>query len=271
MRTGWIRRSVSVAALAAALLVSHGPAKAGGIPVIDASSIAQMITEYREMLTQSGLMNTQIANQIEQIEQGLAMIEQGADRFTQLTTQIDQLQTQIEAMTGTRDLAGVLDGLDGIRDLLPTDIGGADFTAASARLDELMTVDGLIEGVALWGDGVEPTSRLATAYEDAREKTYIEAASAEILIEGMPDIETAYSTLIAEIDNTPDVKASIDLAARIAAENGRAIARLTHLLAISAQARSAEDRLRYAEQESSGAYTTNSYEAMSRAMIREVE
>lgn len=271
MTTGWMRGMACAAALAAVIGLGNAPARAGGIPVIDVAGIAQMVTEYQEMLTQSGMMNSQIANQIEQIQQGLAMIEQGADRFNQLGTQITQLQTQIAAMTGTRDLSGILDGLSGIRDLLPTDIGGADLTAASARLDELMTLDGLVEGVALWGDGVEPTSRLAVAYEEAREKTYIEAASAETLIEGMPDIETAYATMIAEIDNTADVKASIDLAARIAAENGRAIARLTHLLAISAQARSAEDRLRYAEQESSGAYTTSSYEAMSRAMIREVE
>lgn len=269
MTTTWMRSAFCGAALSLALATP--PAHAGGIPVIDVAGIAQMVTEYSEMLNQSGMMNAQISNQIDQIQQGLAMIEQGSDRFTQLGTQITQLQTQIEAMTGGRNLSGILDGLDGIRDLLPTDIAGGDTTAASIRLDELMVLDGLADGTALWGEGVEPTSRLAVAYVEAREKTYIEAASAETLIETMPEIETAYGTLIAEIDNTADVKASIDLAARIAAENGRAIARLTHLMAISAQARSAEERLRYAEAESSGAYTASSYETMSRAMIREAQ
>lgn len=269
MNTTRIKRALSGAVLSLGLALP--PAHAGGIPVIDVAGIAQMVTEYGEMLNQSGMMNAQIRNQINQIQQGLAMIEQGSDRFTQLGTQITQLQTQIQAMTGGRNLSGILDGLDGIRDLLPTDITGGDTSAASIRLDELMTLDGLADGTALWGDGVAPTSRLAVAYIEAREKTYIEAASAETLIEGMPEIEAAYGALIGEIDNTADVKASIDLAARIAAENGRAIARLTHLLAISAQARSAEERLRYAEAESSGAYTASSYESMSRAMIREAQ
>jgi len=63
------------------------------------------------------------------------------------------------------------------------------------------------------------------------------------------------------------VKASMDLAARIAAENGRSIARLTHLMAITAQARSATERARYVEEESTGAFTGDSWDAMGRSMI----
>lgn len=256
-------------AAAAAMMLAAGPnpARAAGIPVIDASSIAQLLTTYSEMLTQSGMMTEQIGNQIAQIQQGVEQIGQGEQRFTQLTTQIGQLQEQIVAMTGTRDLSGILDGLDGIRDLLPTDVGGADFTAASARYDELLVEDDVRDGVALFGDVTDPTSLRAVSYVDARDKTYIEAASAQILIEGMPEIEAAYSALITEIDNTPDVKASMDLMARIAAENGRSIARLTHLMAISAQARSAAERARYVEEESTGAFTDDSWDTMGRSMI----
>jgi len=265
------KRGLLLGAAAAVMMVASAPnpARAAGIPVIDASSIAQLLTTYSEMLTQSGMMNSQIANQIAQIQQGVEQIGQGTQRFGQLTTQIGQLQEQIMAMTGTRDLSGILDGLDGIRDLLPTDVAGTDLTAASARFDELMIADGARDGIDLFGDATDPTSLRAVSYVDARDKTYIEAASAQIIIEGMPDIEAAYSALIAEIDNTADVKASMDLAARIAAENGRSIARLTHLMAITAQARSATERARYVEEESTGAFTDTSWDAMGRAMISE--
>jgi len=251
-------------AAAAMLMVAPGPARAAGIPVIDASSIAQLLTTYREMLEQSGLMTDQIENQFEQIEQGV-------ERFEQLGQQIGQLQEQIDAMTGTRELSGILDGLSGLSDLLPTDTGGGGTTAASIRLDDLLIADQVRSGIDLFGDVADPTSLRAVAYTDARNKTYVEAASAQILIEGMPEIEAGYSTLIGAIDATEDVKGSIDLLARIAAENGRSIARLTHLMAISAQARSAEDRSRYVEEESTGAFTDDSWDAMGEAMVGELE
>jgi len=239
-------------AMALALAVVPNGVRAGGIPVIDTAGIAQMITEYTEMLTQSGLMNDQIANQIDQITQGVEMIEQG--------------QEQIDAITGTRELSGILDGLSGIHDLLPTSSIGGDTSAASMRLDEMMMLDELRGGVPLWGDATDPTSLRAVAYEDARSKSYMEGASAEILIEGMPEIEAAYSTLIAAIDDTEDVKGSMDLAARIAAENGRSIARLTHMMAITAQARSSEARALYADEEATGAYTSDAYDEMAKRM-----
>ena len=223
------KRSLLLSAAVAAMVLASGPnpARAGGIPVIDVSSIAQLLTTYSEMLTQSGMMNSQIANQIEQIRQGVQQIGQGADRFTQLATQIDQLQTQIMAMTGTRDLSGVLDGLDGIRDMLPTDTTGADMTLASARFDQLMVEDDVRDGVDLFGDATDPNSLQAVAYVEARDKTYIEAASSQIIIEGMPDIEAAYARLIAEIDNTPDVKASMDLSMWLVAFAALAVGLMT--------------------------------------------
>jgi len=135
------------------------------------------------------------------------------------------------------------------------------------RLDDMAELDDLEEGAALWGQARAGT-RLAMSYEDAREAAFIENASAQTLIENMDEIDAAYDTLIGRIDVSTDLKASLDLSARIAAENGRAINRLAHMLAISSLAASAERRKAFAEEESIKVFDDADYSAAVSSMIK---
>ena len=193
--------------LCSALILSSAPqASAQGVPVIDSASIARMVVEFNEMLRQTGLMNDGLAAELEQIGQGV-------ERAAQLEAQIGQLQQQIDAITGSRDVSGILESFDALDGLLPTTSLPAlsgDTSAAAGRAADMAELDDLEEGAALWGQARAGT-RLAMSYEDAREAAFIENASAQILIENMDEIDAAYDTLIERIDVSTDLKASLDL------------------------------------------------------------
>lgn len=250
--------------LCSALILSSAPqASAQGVPVIDSASIARMVVEFNEMLRQTGLMNDGLAAELEQIGQGV-------ERAAQLEAQIGQLQQQIDAITGSRDVSGILEGFDALDGLLPTTSLPAlsgDTSAAAGLAGDMAELDDLEEGAALWGQARAGT-RLAMSYEDAREAAFIENASAQTLIENMDEIDAAYDTLIGRIDVSTDLKASLDLSARIAAENGRAINRLAHMLAISSLAASAERRKAFAEEESIKVFDDADYSAAVSSMIK---
>lgn len=231
--------------------------------MIDSASIARMVVEFNEMLRQTGLMNDGLAAELEQIGQGV-------ERAAQLEAQIGQLQQQIDAITGSRDVSGILEGFDALDGLLPTTSLPAlsgDTSAAAGLAGDMAELDDLEEGAALWGQARAGT-RLAMSYEDAREAAFIENASAQTLIENMDEIDAAYDTLIGRIDVSTDLKASLDLSARIAAENGRAINRLAHMLAISSLAASAERRKAFAEEESIKVFDDADYSAAVSSMIK---
>lgn len=226
-------------ALALLLLLVPSPGSAGGIPVIDTAGIAQMVLEFNELIEQGAAMDTQVGQLAEQLQQG-------SERFEQLTRQIEQLDTQISAMTGGRGLASILDGdlEDSLRDLAPgalsTIIEGGGSEDVAARFTAMMeafaprTTDELRPH--------DPDAPAIQATRAASEQVYAALALAEAEMEAGEDYEAQYRTLIEAIDATPDVKASIDLLARIMAQNGLMQERDTRLSAAQLQAEAALER-----------------------------
>ena len=247
---GQVMKTQLLGAVFAAVLAS-GPACGGGIPVIDVGSIAQAVIEYQELLTQTGLMNDTLRAQFEQVQQGVQLVQQGTQRFEQLQRQIGQLERQIDAMTGSRDMAGLLDRGDAaygaLRDVLSAATDGMDGSAASGAFTALLAADAPKEAAAI--RPFDATGRFARAHRDATDKVYMALASADAVIAAQPAVAGAYDRLNAEIDNTEDVKAALDLNARIAVENGRAIARLTHLISTMIASDAAIERRNIAREE----------------------
>lgn len=229
-----------------AALALPAPAGAGGIPVIDATAIAKMAIEYSELVAQGAKMTEQIGLENTQIGQLAEQIAQGTERAAQLAQQIEQLDTQIAAMTGGRDLAGLIDGdvRDELMALMPGEIAsiidGGGAPQVQARFQAMLE-----EFAPLSPEELRPMDPGATsvlARRDATERVYAAIALAEEALAQGEDVAAQYGELIAGIDATEDVKASMDLAARIAAENGLMMDRLTRLLATQMQAVGAVER-----------------------------
>lgn len=87
----------------------------------------------------------------------------------------------------------------------------------------------------------DPTGPIAQALDRRTETTYAAMAAGEEAYNNAADRIETYETLLSELDKTTDLKASVDLQARIAAENGMAVNELTRLNAIQIQQKAAED------------------------------
>lgn len=227
------------AVLAHALATISVPALAGGIPVIDTASIARLALEYSELIEQGAVMDTQVGQLAEQLQQG-------SERFQQLTEQIEQLDTQIAAMTGGRDLAGILDGSveSALRDLAPSALSTITEGGGSAEVAERFAamMDAFAPRSAEELRPHDPGAPAVLATREASEQVYAALALAQAEMAAGEDYEQQYRTLIEAIDDTDDVKASIDLSARIAAQNGLMTERLTRIIAAQIQAQTAQDR-----------------------------
>jgi len=234
-----MKRPILRIALATSMMTAPLPVVAGGIPVIDAAAIARLALEFGELTEQGASMDTQVGQLAEQIQQG-------SERFQQLTEQIEQLDTQIAAMTGGRDLAGILDGdvEDTLRDLAPgalaTIIEGGGSSEVADRFAAMMEAYAPRSAEELRPH--DPSAPAVLATREASEQVYAALALAQAEMAAGEDYEQQYRTLIDGIDDTADVKASMDLAARIAAQNGLMTERLTRIIAAQIQAQTAVDR-----------------------------
>lgn len=240
-----MKRSFGSLALLTTLALP-APGSAGGIPVIDVSAIAQMAVEYSELISQGAKMSEQIGLENTQVGQLSEQIMQGAERAAQLAQQIGQLDTQIAAMTGGRDLAGLIDGdvRDELMALMPGEItaiiAGGGAPEVQARFQAMLEEFAPLSPEEL--RPMDPDAAAVLARRDATERVYAAIALAEEALAQGEDVAAQYGDLIAEIDAAEDVKASMDLAARIAAENGLMIDRLTRLMATQMQAAGAVER-----------------------------
>lgn len=228
-------RMIKSALVGLLLTAATAPAKASGVPTVDVAAIAQAITQYQEMLTQTGILD-------ETAQANLRQVQQNLDRLR-------QLQEQINAMTGSRDMAGILEGAnyDFMNDILPTDLLGTDGSQAAERFLLLLEEDA--PNTAEQHRVFQPDGRFARTHVDATERVYLALSGSDSFIEGMPRIDDVYADLIAKVDDTDDIKAALDLNARIAAENGRAINRLTQLMALQISSEAAVRRRDIAREE----------------------
>ncbi|WP_073015579.1 type IV secretion system protein [Roseibium suaedae] len=187
--------------------VISGSASASGIPVIDAASIAQAITQ----------VENQVKDYAEQLKQLATMKEQ-------LTTQLSQLT----AMTGTKNIAGLLNSQDlkdlrqsaeSLNGIMSSVMSGGGIagqsTAIKAKVDELKTNFGFTNLNALMSS--EHTIDRAAAQLAGAGVTAV--ATSE---DGFTKADAAakrVTDLIDGIDSrTPDLKASIDYNTRVQAE-----------------------------------------------------
>ncbi len=206
------RRAAGLA-LAAVLFVPPG-SHAQGIPVSDSQALARLISQ----LTQMGQI---YARQNEELTQALRLVRS----LTNATAYGTSLDTAALAALRThlpREMA----------DLNSLHITGHATTARSVALyNTLTTRYGLMEPDAY--DPVDPTTEAAQAWRAHRDAQLATAVSTQVVYDSLAEREAFYARALTELDTREELKQSVDILARLTAENGRL---LMDLIRVQAQA-----------------------------------
>jgi len=216
-------RKLIAKSLIALSLLATVPANAGGVPVIDASSIAQAIATLQQLQKTYGVESKQLST-------GLKQLDEAITAANRLQTQIDQLERQFESLTGNRDMGALLNGrtnkdarriaskigdihatLQGEEGALPPDHPFA------GRLTQMRTRFAIPDAATIFDEARVPEK--VAAHDFASETT----ATAIVLSEDSFDRANAsinrVESLLGAIDTeTPDLKASVDLNTRMLGE-----------------------------------------------------
>ena len=200
------------------------PAHAQGIPVYDASSFGQMITQIESM----------------------------SKDYQKQLEQLDQAVRQADALTGPRNM-GYLNNSSlesELRRYMPATwqqtmnmmdaqgLGSAGMGTQSLY-SNLTDIFRPLPGSEFLPD--DPSGPIAQALDRRNSTTYAAMAASETAYNNIPNRLDAYENMLDELNNTTDLKASIDLQARISAENGMILNELIRLQAMQMQQRAAED------------------------------
>jgi type IV secretion system protein VirB5 len=187
-------RNILLSALATALLCVTRPADAQ-IPVIDVASLMQLLQQY---LT---------------LEQQVATAQ----------SQLSQAQSEYAALTGNRGMQNLLSGTS--RNYLPTNwpqvsqvMNGSSgsYPALAAGITGLVTANAVLTPAQVATLSASEQARLTAARQDS---ALLQAASRTALA-NTSERFAALQQLIGAIGTAQDPKASLDLNARIAAEQG---------------------------------------------------
>jgi len=224
------------------------PAFAGGIPVYDASTFTQMVTQLNQM-------SKDYQKQLEQLEQAVK---------------------QANAMTGTRDMGSLANGAvqSDLRRYLPntweetmhmmsTSGLGATATQTQGIYSNLLSAYKPLAGADLMTS--DPSGTISKAFDRRSNTTYAAMATAEQSYNSTETRISAYEDMLQELNNTTDLKSSIDLGSRISAENGLLMSDLLLMSTIQMQQKSAEDNQSLVS--TARASAANKYDATKAATI----
>lgn len=203
-----LRKEAALAGVVFAGVLAFAAPTRAGIPVIDATNLAQNLITAMNMVTQ---------------------VSQTLQQINQLQSQIQQMQREFEAITGARGMQNLARGgfEDELRDWLPagdyaavldayrngTPVGGvlgAKVATIRATYQPLQGSDFLVSG---------DRAQEVTAYAQAVGNTQLNQAAAEKALEDIQTISDRLQTLGNQIDSTTDIKASLDLQNRLLLEN----------------------------------------------------
>lgn len=201
-------------ALAAALFFPPPQAHAQGIPVNDSTAIARLASQF----TQLGQMYTR---QNEELTQALRLVRS----LTNATTYGTSLDTA--ALTALQTaLPAEMSRLNSLH------VTGHATTARSVALYNTMTARyGLMAPDAY--DPADPNTPAAQAWRANRDAQLATAVSTQVVYDSLAEREAFYARAMTELDTRPELKQSVDILARLTAENGRL---LMDLIRVQAQA-----------------------------------
>ena len=201
-------------ALAVVVCSPAPPVSAQGIPVNDSAAISRLIAQ----LTQMGQI---YARQNEELTQALRLVQS----LTNATTYGTSLDTAALAALRTA-LPAEMSRLNSLH------ITGHATTARSVALYNTLTARyGLMAPDAY--DPADPTTEAAQAWRANRDAQLATAVSTQVVYDSLEEREAFYARAMTELDTRAELKESVDILARLTAENGRL---LMDLIRVQAQA-----------------------------------
>ena len=204
-------------ALAAVLLFPPPPAFAQGIPVIDSTAVARLASQ----LTQLAEIYTR---QNEELTQALRLVRS----LTNATAYGTSLDTAALAALRTH-LPAEMSRLNSLH------ITGHATTARSVALFNTLTARyGLMEPDAY--NPTDPTTPAAQAWRAHRDAQLATAVSTQVVYDSLEEREAFYARAMTELDTRAELKESVDILARLTAENGRLLMDLIRVQAHAAHA-----------------------------------
>ena len=201
---------------ALALAVLSPPVSAQGIPVNDSAAIARLVSQ----LTQLGQM---YARQNEELQQ--------AQRLVQSITAGTSYGTGFDALLPDRLRRALPHQM---RTLNSLHLPGHHTPRTTALYNTLTTRYGLLAPDAY--APTDPTTPAAQAWRANRDAQLATAVSSQVVYDSLDEREDSYARAMAELDTHTELKQSLDLLARLTAENGRLMMDLIRLQAQAAQA-----------------------------------
>ena len=218
-----MKRSLSYL-LIALFLYLPASARAQGIPVYDASSFLQMATQLDSMARD-------YQKQMEILQQGI---------------------NQTNAMTGPRNTGSLYNSPfeADLRRYLPNTWEqtlnmisanglGTSGSATKNLYGNLTATFKPLPGSEFLPS--DPSGPISQALDRRNNTTYAAMAASEQAYNNISSSIDTYENILHELDNTPDLKASVDLQARIDAENGMKMNELIRLNALQIQQNAASD------------------------------
>lgn len=221
-----IKKSVFVAALYLGTSLS---VSAQGIPVIDGTSIANLISQLRNQATQ-------IQNQVEQINEAKARFE--------------KLQEQLESITGDKGISDLLNSganqterqaASGLDALLNSSINGSNVSGGNTgRLNDAIQQITSNFDLPDFGEFQSSDKSLDKAIAQLGGAGITASATAQDTYVRTNEGTARVNSLISSIDTQPDLKASVDLNTRVLAEVAQQLNELIRLQAAVAQSQGNE-------------------------------
>ena len=215
---------VIIIALTLLASFSINRAFAQGIPVYDASSFAQLVTQLDQM-------SKDYQKQLEQLDEAIK---------------------QSNAITGPRNMGDLANSSleRQLREYLPNtweetiDMMNAPSLPPGAYgtqslYSELYNQYGPSTGAQMMPD--DPGGYMARALDQKTGTTYAAMAASQQAYDNIAGRLQIYETLLQELNDTQDLKSSVDLQARISAENGFIMSELMRLQTIQMQQAAAND------------------------------
>jgi len=214
----FIKRLLSTGILAFAFIFSAGSARAG-IPVTDATSIAQ---------------------QIQQVVAWAQQYTQMVDQLNQLQAQFNQLQTMTGKLDGSRALGTILNDPT-IQSQLPPELRNAAamllnpaaLSSSTASINSILSSFG-VSGV------IDPAAGRSIADSYGRAQSILASAQQR---------STQLQALAARVDNSADAKESLDLLNRNTLESANINNQMVQTMAALEAARQAEELRKIAAQQ----------------------
>ena len=235
-----MRRSLSIITVTAALF-AVSPAHASGIPTFDGASVSQALAQLLQMKLTHGVEEDQLIRLKAQVQEAIKTV-------TALDRQISQLERQYESLTGSRGMGGLLNGttekkarriadtLGDINAMLHGN-GLPSANPLSAQISALRDTYEIPDASDLFNVKRVPAKVAAHNFASASTSTAI-VLSEDAFTRANTSI-TRVESLLASVDATPDLKASVDINTRMMAELAFMMADQSRLDAAASQMQAA--------------------------------